>query len=73
MGIMLAAGSMSRIVGPLVVVNSYTALGTGYTFAWIAVFMCVPILLLYVLRSRLIIDTPKTDAIDMTTVNSQAA
>ncbi|KAG5677633.1 hypothetical protein PVAND_007374 [Polypedilum vanderplanki] len=73
MGIMLAAGSMSRIVGPIVIVASYTEFGLGYTFAWITIFMCIPMILLYSLRNRLITDTPKADNINMTDVKSQTA
>ena len=73
MGIMLAAGSMSRIIGPLVVVGSYTSFGTGWTFGWITLFMIIPIALLYVLRHRLLLDTPKNVDIDVANNNPQSA
>lgn len=60
MGIMLAAGSMSRIIGPIIVVTSYTQFGTGWTFGTITIFMTIPMILLYGLRNRLLIEIPKT-------------
>jgi hypothetical protein len=73
MGIMLAAGSVSRIVGPVVVVTSYTKFGTGWTFGAISIFMIVPMVLLYSLRNRLLIDTPKTieKPMNMNEINAQ--
>lgn len=59
MGVMLAAGSVSRIVGPIVIVSSYTAFGTGWTFGSISIFMSFPMILLYFLRDRLTIEAPK--------------
>ncbi|KAL7050574.1 hypothetical protein ACKWTF_004128 [Chironomus riparius] len=73
MGIMLASGSMSRIVGPLIVVGSYTSFGTGWTFGWITIFMMIPIALLYVLRHRLSLETPKNLDLDMANNNPQSA
>ena len=70
MGIMLAAGSMSRIIGPVIVVASYTELGMDYTFVWITIFMSIPILLFYSLRDRLILNTPKKDDVDMSSVST---
>jgi uncharacterized membrane protein YraQ (UPF0718 family) len=64
MGIMLAAGSVSRIVGPVIIVSAYTAFGTGWTFTAISVFMALPMVLLYVLRDRLTIE--KNDEMTMT-------
>lgn len=70
---MLSSGSMSRIVGPIIVVSSYNAFGTAWTFGAISIFMILPMILLYVLRNRLIIETPKTDNIDMANANAQSA
>lgn len=71
MGIMLAAGSVSRIVGPVIIVSSYTSFGTGWTFGAISIFMAIPMLLLYHLRDRLTITKP--DEVTMTERSAQQA
>lgn len=71
MGIMLAAGSVSRIVGPVIIVSAYTHFGTGWTFGSISIFMAIPMLLLYSLKDRLTID--KSDEVTMTDRNAQQA
>lgn len=56
---MLAAGSVSRIVGPIVIVTAYTHFGTGWTFSAISIFMSIPIVVLYYLRERISVESPK--------------
>jgi hypothetical protein len=77
MGIMLAAGSVSRIVGPVIIVSSYTAFGTGTTFAAISIFMAIPMGFLYFYRDRLTIETSKEvenrNGIPMTDKNGNQA
>lgn len=68
---MLAAGSVSRIVGPVIIVSAYTHFGTGWTFGSISIFMAIPMVLLYHLRDRLTID--KTDEVTMTEKSAQQA
>lgn len=68
---MLAAGSVSRIVGPVIIVTSYTHFGTGWTFGSISIFMAIPMVLLYNLRERLII--AKADEVTMTERSAQQA
>ena len=64
---------MSRIVGPIIVVTSYTTYGTGLTFAWITFFMMIPIALLYVKRHSLLMESPKNVDIDLVNNNPQSA
>lgn len=72
---MLAAGSVSRIVGPVVIVSAYTNFGTGSTFATISIFMSLPMILLYFLKNRLTIESPKEveNEINMNERNPQQA
>lgn len=72
---MLAAGSVSRIVGPIIIVSSYTAFGTGWTFGSISIFMSFPMVLLYFLRDRLTIESPKEveNEVNMNERNAQQA
>lgn len=67
---MLAAGSVSRIVGPVIIVSSYTHFGTGWTFGIISIFMATPMILLYAFRDRLTIE--KSEEVAMTEKNAQA-
>jgi len=53
MGVMLAAGSMSRIIGPVIIVSGYTNFGTTWTFAVTTAFMTIPMAWLYIVRNRL--------------------
>lgn len=71
MGIMLAAGSVSRIIGPVMIVSAYTRFGTGWTFGAISIFMTIPMILLYILKNRLTIET--SDEVTMTERNAQQA
>lgn len=72
---MLAAGSVSRIIGPIIIVSSYTAFGTGWTFGCISIFMSLPMILLYMLRDRLTIESPKEveNEVNMNERNAQQA
>ncbi|CRK92704.1 CLUMA_CG006231, isoform A [Clunio marinus] len=75
MGIMLAAGSMSRIIGPVIIVGGYTKFGTIWTFSVTTIVMIIPIVLLYMLRNRVVgngsqkIENPNN--INMTDVSTQ--
>lgn len=68
---MLSASSMSRIVGPIIILTTYTAFGTAWTFGSIAVVMILPMILLYTLRTNFIDDNAKTESIKMTNENSK--
>jgi dipeptide/tripeptide permease len=68
-GMMVASGSISRIIGPVIVVLSYKNFGTGWTFGAISIFMALPMVLLYYFRKRLIIEHPKDESVNMTAVS----
>jgi len=70
MGVMLAAGSMSRIIGPVIIVGGYTEFGTAWTFSVTTVFMLTPIIWLYLLRRRIVGKDPKNESLPMTDVKA---
>lgn len=69
---MLASGSMSRIIGPMIVVSSYTSYGTGWTFGWITIFMSIPMIFLCVLKERLTTESSKIVEMDLENNNPQS-
>jgi ceroid-lipofuscinosis MFS transporter 7 len=73
MGLFTGAGCVSRIFGPLAVGSLYTRYGTTWTFTITCLMMFLPMIWLYLLRDRLIMDdVVETKAVEMKNLNGNA-
>ena len=72
MGIITNAGCLSRITGPICVIWLYTKYGPSLTFSILLVITFIPMVCLFMLKNRLLVESFKPKSTEMEKLNSKS-